>query len=130
MTPPLEPVLTPEERQLFDKGVNQFNSGYYFECHDTLEDLWSGLRGPTRDFFQGLIQVSVGFYHLNSGNLAGAQSMFERALRRFQSYPDSYFGFDLGKQRQEIVAWQKRLSERPSEPITGPSPPRWTFEPR
>ena len=67
-----DPALTVEERVALDKGVSEFNEGYFFECHDTLEDLWTGLRGPSRDFFQGLIQVSVAFYHLTSRNLAGA----------------------------------------------------------
>ena len=54
MSAPPEPRLDVEERVLFERGVDEFNRGFYFECHDTLEDLWSGLRGPVRDFFQGL----------------------------------------------------------------------------
>lgn len=126
MIAPAEPVFDLEERQLFDRGVAEFNTGLYFECHDTLEDLWSGLRGPARDFFQGLIQVSVGFYHLSGGNLPGAQSMFERALRRFQPYPDRYFGFDLAAHRREIEGWQSRLRE--AEPIANSTAPQWHFE--
>ena len=103
MTAPPEPELDEEERRQFDRGVDEFNRGFYFECHDTIEDLWSGLRGPSRDFFQGLIQVSVAFYHLGNGNLAGADSMARRALKRFERYPDRYFGFDLAAQREALV---------------------------
>jgi uncharacterized protein len=102
------PTLTAEERAAFDTGVAQFNEGCYFECHDTLEDLWSGLRGPSRDFFQGLIQVSVAFYHLSNGNTVGATSLFERALKRLESYPDRYFGLDLAAHRAELRAWLER----------------------
>ena len=101
---PPEPRLDEEERRLFQRGVDEFNRGFYFECHDTLEDLWSGLRGPVRDFFQGLIQVSVAHYHLGNGNLAGAASMARRARKRFARYPDRYFGFDLAAQRAELTA--------------------------
>src|SRR2546423_570248 len=77
------PRLDIEERRLLDKGVDEFDRGYYFECHDSLEEMWTGLRGPGRDFFQALIQVSVAFYHLGNENLVGAESMIRRALRRF-----------------------------------------------
>jgi len=122
-----DPLLTPEERAAFEKGVAEFNTGYFFECHDTLEDLWSGLRGPSRDFFQGLIQVSVGFYHLTGGNPAGAASMFRRALKRFEKYPERYFAFDLAAQRAHLVEWLGRIeggqvAEVSLEPIA-----KWRF---
>ena len=128
MGSPSEPVFTSEEQQLFDKGVAEFNAGFYFECHDTLEDLWSGLRGPARDFFQGLIQVSVGFYHLGGGNLRGAESMFARALRRFEPYPDRYFGFDLVAHRRKVEGWRERLRAPELGPVSLDDLPRWHFE--
>jgi predicted metal-dependent hydrolase len=111
-----------EEREAFERGVAEFNDGLYFECHDTLEDLWAGLRGPSRDFFQGLIQVSVAFYHLTNGNTAGAASMFERALKRFERYPDRYFGFDLAAHRAELRTWLSRVRSGEDAPL-----PTWSF---
>ena len=105
-----EPRLEDEERRAFVKGVDEFNRGYFFECHDTLEEMWTGVRGPSRDFFQGLIQVSVAFYHLGNGNAAGAPSMLERALKRFAKYPGRYFGFDLDGHRAELRAWLERIA--------------------
>jgi len=123
-----EPALGAEERAAFEKGVAQFNAGYYFECHDTLEDLWTGLRGPSRDFFQGLIQVAVAFYHLTGGNLAGADSMLRRALKRFERYPDRYFGFDLADHRAELSLWLDRVGSADPDALAAPLP-RWRFEP-
>ena len=123
-----EPQLDEEERRLFDKGVGEFNTGYYFECHDTLEDLWNGIRGPSRDFFQGLIQVSVAFYHLGGGNLPGAQSMLGRALKRFESYPERYFGFDLGAHRRQLRTWLERIAAGRVDELGQHAPPRWRFE--
>ena len=121
-----ESVLSAEERAAFDRGVREFNGGLYFECHDTLEDLWSGVRGPSRDFFQGLIQVAVGHYHLGNANGAGAASMFERALRRFEQYPARYFGFDLEQQRAQLREALERLAT--SGPTGAPSAPQWRFD--
>jgi len=122
---PPEPRLDEEERALFRRGVDEFNRGFYFECHDTLEDLWSGLRGPVRDFFQGLIQVSVAHYHLGNGNAAGAESMMRRALKRFERYPDVYFGFDLAAQRAELAQGLARIA---AGEVVSESPPRWSFD--
>ena len=106
--------------------MDEFNRGFYVECHDTLEDLWSGLRGPARDFFQGLIQVSVAFYHLGNDNPAGARSMLRRALKRFEGYPDRYFGFDLDAQREDLRALLGAIEGGTPPPAVSP---RWEFEP-
>jgi len=119
---PREPALDAEERAALAKGVREFNDGCYFECHDTLEDLWSGLRGDARDFFQGLIQVAVGYYHLGNDNPSGARSMFERALRRFEKYPARYFGFEVEQQREELRALLA------SDLVQRELPPRWRFD--
>lgn len=122
------PRLDAEERRAFAKGVAEFNAGHFFECHDTLEEMWTGLRGPSRDFFQGLIQVSVAFYHLDNRNLAGAESMLRRALKRFERYPDRYFGFDLGRHRAELFGWLERTQAGNAEALAQAPPPRWRFE--
>jgi uncharacterized protein len=124
MAEPREPVLDPEERAAFAKGVREFNEGCYFECHDTLEELWSGLRGESRDFFQGLIQVAVGHYHRGNGNTLGAHSMFERALARFEKYPVRYFGFDLERQRGEL----RELLRGLAADVVPTERPQWRFD--
>jgi predicted metal-dependent hydrolase len=106
---PPAPVLTEDERRLFQKGLEEFNAGYFFECHDTLEDLWSGVRGPSREFFQGLIQISVGFYHLGNENRGGCLTMLRRGLARLAPYPDDYDGFALGALRGDVQGWIARV---------------------
>lgn len=120
-----EPALSPEERAQLEKGVAEFNGGLYFECHDTLEELWSGIRGPARDFFQGLIQVSVGRYHLGNDNREGARSMFERALKRLDKYPPRYAGFDVEAQRALLRSWHAALS---AGALPAVARPHWRFE--
>jgi len=123
-----EPSLDPEEQRAFLRGVEQFNTGYFFECHDTLEELWSGVRGPSRSFFQGLIQVSVAFYHLGNGNRGGAASMLRRALQRFEGYPGRYFGFDLDAHREELQSWLARVERGKLGTVSLSEIPKWRFE--
>jgi len=122
-----EPRLSQDEAASFKRGVEEFNRGYFFECHDTLEDMWTGVRGPSRDFFQGLIQVSVAFYHLSNGNPAGAQSMLRRALKRFDRYPERYFGFDLAAHREELTRWLDRITSGEVVSAEAAEAPKWRF---
>lgn len=122
-----EPVLDDADLASFRKAVGEYNERLFFECHDTLEEVWSGLRGPSRDFFQGLIQVAVAFHHVSNGNAAGAASMIDRALGRFRAYPGRYFGFDLDAQRAELAEWRERLTREGWEREPLPEPRPWVF---
>ncbi len=109
--PPAEPQLDAESVAGMRKGVQEFNAGRFFECHDTLEEVWQGVRGPARAFFQGIIQVSVGFYHLQNGNLTGAGSQLEKALRNLSAYGDRYAGLELADLRRDVLPWLDRIRQ-------------------
>lgn len=106
---PSESNLDQETIAIIEKGFAEFNSGKFFECHDTLEDVWRGIRGPSRNFFQGLIQISVAFYHLRNGNLVGGRSQLEKALENLSNYGDSYAGMDLALLRREVQSWLEKI---------------------
>ena len=53
-------------------GVRQFNERHYFECHETLEDLWVEERGAIRDLYRGILQIGIGLLHWEKGNFKGA----------------------------------------------------------
>ena len=118
--PPPEPALDYEERALLARGVDEFSHRLFYECHDTLEELWSGLRGPARDFFQGLIQAAVGFYHLGNGNREGARRLFDRALARLAGYPPRYAGVDAGPLRASVARFRDALAAGDEPPAEEP----------
>ena len=95
----------------FQRGITEFNRGCYFECHDTLEDLWHGTRGNDRLFLQGLIQISVGFYHLLNRNYKGATSQFTRGLNKLDRYRPTHRGIELEGFMRSVVRWLS-LAER------------------
>lgn len=118
-SPVPEPALSAEERAAFAKGLAQFNDRLFFECHDTLEEIWSGVRGAPRDFFQGLIQAAVGFYHLGNDNPKGACSVLRRSLDRLGRYPERYAGVELEPLRAAVGEWLRALetgARAPGEP--------------
>ncbi|MBL0226060.1 MAG: DUF309 domain-containing protein [Geobacteraceae bacterium] len=59
------------------RGIREFNNREWFECHETVEDLWIGSEGEVRDFYQGLIQVAVALHHWRNGNFGGAVSLLK-----------------------------------------------------
>jgi uncharacterized protein len=120
LVPPPEPVLDDEARALLARGVDEFSRRLYYECHDTLEELWSGVRGPSRDFFQGLIQAAVGFYHLDSGNREGARRLFDRALARLERYPARYAGVEAGPLRASVARFRDALAAGDEPPAEEP----------
>jgi predicted metal-dependent hydrolase len=58
-------------------AISQFNNRNWFECHETLEDLWMGEHGGMRDFYQGILQISVAMHHWKNGNFDGAISLLK-----------------------------------------------------
>jgi len=80
---PCDEVPSPE----LIEGVRQFNSREFYDCHETLEALWMRERRSVRELYQGIIQVGVGFYHLERGNYAGAVRTMRRGLDRLRPMP-------------------------------------------
>lgn len=69
----------------FHRAIDQFNRRDFFECHETLETLWNQAADPAeRNFYQGILQVGVGFYHLGQNNFHGASTKLSQGLERLK----------------------------------------------
>lgn len=99
------------ENPQFQRGIAEFNRELFFECHDTLEELWMETGGRDRLFLQGLIQVSVGLYHFFNRNYKGASSQLTKALGKLDAFRPAYGGIELERFTGQIVAWLA-LAER------------------
>jgi predicted metal-dependent hydrolase len=84
-----------EQTILFEKGIEEFNQGEFFECHETLETFWRAQTEPEREFTQGIIQSAVAFYHLSRNNKVGAVKLFHRALPRLRKFEPVCMGLDV-----------------------------------
>jgi hypothetical protein len=76
-------------------GFEQFNRGEFFEQHETLEDAWIAETDPVRYLYQGILQVGVGLYHLQRGNLRGARGMMAKGLRLLEPFRPRCLGVDV-----------------------------------
>lgn len=90
--------------RLLRHGIDLFNRGEFFECHEVLEEAWTPERGPRRLFLQALIHVAVGWYHYERGNRVGAGRQLRKALRKLAHYLPAYEGVDTGQLQRDTEA--------------------------
>ena len=86
------------------EGLELYNAGEYFECHEVLENAWRAEKGPVRELYRGILQVAVGYYHIRRGNYVGALKMFKRCRRWLAPFPDTCQGINLARLRQDLQA--------------------------
>lgn len=66
-----------EPPELLLQAIDEFNRCDWFECHETLEELWVGEKGELRDFYQGMLQLAVALHHWRNGNFKGALTLLK-----------------------------------------------------
>lgn len=79
----------------FWQGVEQFNTRQFYTCHDTLEALWMEAPEPEKTFYQGILQIAVGLYHLGNANWRGAVILLGEGTNRLQRYSPTFSGIDV-----------------------------------
>ncbi|MDZ8183545.1 MAG: DUF309 domain-containing protein [Nostoc sp. ChiSLP02] len=104
--------------QEFWQGVEQFNSGQFYACHDTLEALWIEASEPEKTFYQGILQIAVALYHLENRNWRGAVILLGEGSNRLRRYPSSYGGVDVDELLSQSVTLLKTLQQIGADKIT------------
>ncbi len=97
----------PEEYLL---GVELFNSGKFFDCHEAWEIVWLNAAGDDREFLHAMIQVAAALHHVQRGNLKGADSVGRRAMGKLAMLPAEVMRLDTGKFRSSLGNFLAQLS--------------------
>jgi hypothetical protein len=108
--------------QAFRRGIEQFNTGRFFDAHETWEEVWLRSPEPEKTFLQGIIQIAAAFHHYSRGNLRGARSLFHAGLGRLARFPDIHRGIALGSLRAAVQAWAAELDGGRNPPPENPVP--------
>ncbi len=77
------------------QAMRQFNAQEWFECHETLEDLWIGEEGEARSLFQGILQIAIALHHWRNGNYVGAVSLFNGGVKLLSQVPETCLWVDV-----------------------------------
>ncbi len=111
------------------RGLRLFNQRDFYECHDTLEEVWLQESSDRQPFLQGLIQAAVAFHHFGHGKYGAARSMLRLALEKLSAYPEQTEGLELGELRRELQQWKTFLDDAIRNPPAQAAPefPRIRF---
>ena len=98
------------------RGIEEFNTWRFYDCHETLEDVWRevGSKGDDAtlaDFYQGIIKVAAGFHHLLRDNHKGAVNLLSDAFRLLDPFQPSCLGVDVQRFLDDVRPCLKRILE-------------------
>ena len=93
------------------EGIEHFNKCDFFEAHEVWEELWTEYQGPSRKFYQGLIQVAVCLHHFGNGNTRGAIKLYHSSRAYLNSYRPVHAGLDVDKLLSQMDACCAALLE-------------------
>jgi predicted metal-dependent hydrolase len=77
------------------EGVRLFNDSDFFAAHNFFEDLWMEANKDDKFFYQGLVQISVGCFHMICGNLSGAKSQISKGINKLLDFIPEYNKLEL-----------------------------------
>jgi predicted metal-dependent hydrolase len=111
--------MTPNPPPGFAEAIAQFNSWRFYDCHETLEDIWRET-GPKGDdstlanFYQGLIKAAAGYHHLLRGNYNGVMKVLgdvSRLLAPYSARGGRTMGVDVDALVEAVRATLARLED-------------------
>ncbi len=105
----------------FEDGIDLFNQGRFFECHEAWEEIWKRSDGEVKLFYQGLIQAAVAILHAQRGKLEGARSVYQKASEKLDSIPHEHMGLAIGELRVALSRFIEIASRADGRPL--PKPP-------
>ena len=114
--------MTQPRLDFYEQGIELFNEGRFFECHEAWEEIWKRSDGELKLFYQGLIQAAVAILHAQRGNLEGARSIYEKASAKLDKIPHEHMGLAIDELRIELRRFIEVATRGDGRPL--PNPPR------
>jgi uncharacterized protein len=93
------------------RGIEEFNRGEFYECHEYLEEAWMQEPRNVRFLYQGILQVGVGFYHQKNGNWRGATGLLRNGTARLKEFEPVTLGIDVARLVRECERCLRELEE-------------------
>ena len=114
--------MTRSHADFYEQGIDLFNEGRFFECHEAWEEIWKRSDGEVKLYYQGLIQAAVAILHAQRGNLEGARSLYEKASAKLEKIPHEHMGLAVGELRVELMRFIEIATRSGGSEL--PVPPR------
>ena len=104
----------------YEHGIDLFNEGRFFECHEAWEEIWKRSDGEVKLFYQGLIQAAVAILHAQRGNRDGARSLYAKARAKLDSVAPEHMGLAIGKLRDDLAEFFETVLSEPRRALSRP----------
>ena len=99
-------------------GIQQFNQGDYYACHDTLEAIWMDASIAEQPFFQGILQLAVALHHLGNHNWRGMAILLGEGISRLTPFESHYRGVNVTDLLDCASAWLETAQQLGPEQVT------------
>lgn len=103
--------MSPDSRELLQRGAELFNRRQFFEAHEVWEDAWRVERGEPAYFLHGLIQVAAGFVKLQRREPRGTAGLLRKGASKLQRFRPGRYGLDLDDLLASVTRWE-RIAEQ------------------
>ena len=105
---PTRPDHEARKRSALSRGVREFNGKLFYECHETLEEVWLEEPGDDVLFLQGLIQAAAAFHNARRGKWGGTERLLQAAMDKLSGYGDEHLGVDLAHLLDDLQGARRR----------------------
>lgn len=100
----------------FAEAIQQFNTWRFYDCHETLEDIWREVGAKSSEsqlanFYQGIIKAAAGYHHLLRDNYEGTLKVLGDTFRLLSPYRPQTLGVDVDALLAAIRATLDRVKE-------------------
>ena len=102
------------QRDPWLQGIELFNQGDYWECHEALEPLWLSAQGLDKHFYAGIILLAAALHKTRVMNSPrGGRRNYAKALTHLAVIPDQYLGIDVRSLKAKVHSALSNPTERP-----------------
>ena len=100
------------------EGIDLFNTGRFFECHESLEDFYLRSEEQHKPFLEGLVQLAAACrIYSELGEVHGPIRMIRQAIIRLENYQPHYLGIRVKSLIHALERWTDYLA---ANGTTGP----------
>lgn len=87
------------------QGIEDFNAQKYWECHESLEDVWNeDAHDLARNVYWAVIQVASSLIHYREGKIEGAKGLLNKSKEKFKRCESMHIETPL---LYEFLSWKE-----------------------
>lgn len=108
----------------WQRGVELFEAGEYWECHEALEPSWLVAEGMEKRFLSGVILLAAALHKArHMGSERGGRRNYAKALSHLALVADEYHGVEVRELEARVHAALRDKRLKPAIPLASTRSP-------